>query len=1147
MALIGAGLNAPATAAAVTATSARPQPVIWSPPATVNRTATGSTPTGSWTPTAPLTTGSRASAADPATVSAAAGSMGASPAVAGSAAAGAGLGVQGFYGLETFGLSKLGGLQAQVNLSNGNLVVHSTDLKINAPGLSVRLDRFYNSRSTGSGAFGGHTVLSTGRDVGLQVGSGSVTFTGPSGFTAVFAGTGPTYTAPAGVNATLKKDGDGTFTLTYNTSSEKLTFTAGGYLTSDADHNGNTVSLLYNSDNTLASLTDTAGRVTTFQYLNGNVEQYTDPAGRHTVYGYDGSGNLVQVTDPAGQVSNYTYDTSNRLTRIQTAAGSITDVAYNSSNRVSSVKRYLTSNSTSGGSVTTGFAYPSTTSTTETDPAGHVTTYTLDSAGRVTAVNNALGQTRSRTWTANSNLATAVDATGSGTTAGNTTKFSYDSNNNLMAVSTPTGAGAAAQYANSTTSGSACSSTDTAHPYLAKCSEDAQGNQASATYDTAGNQTSAADTTSGTTSGVKITSTYQGDSGVSCGGKPGQVCSTTNGNGNTTRYAYDSKGELTSVTPPAPGTATTYAYDSLSRLTSVVTPNGVTVTYGYNAIDEHTKTTWSNGGEVDYFYDLDGDLTGQTDSVGGNQTYTYDGLDRETSVTPPNAGTAASVTYTPAGDVATYADASGTVTYTYNAANELTALAEPGGSCTGTVTSCTTFGYNSNGALTSTTYPGGTTQTTTRDIAGRATEIKAAHGSTVLSDLAYSYTTASGKDTAAVQTRTDKLGVGAPANSTTAYTYDTLGRLTRAAETTSAGAANAAWAYAYDKDGNRTSAATTASGTTTTLTQGYNATDELTSLNGSSTGLSYDANGNQLTNPGYSPAGTRPITFTDVNARDQITAAGPDGATRLSSYFGETQTDLTSTNNGAQISPDTQTRFSNTQLGITSETGPDASATGSSAGHASFIRTPRGTLIADENITSTGTDHSYYLTDLTGSVVGLVDINGTKLAAYAYDPYGRTRTAPASYSTTNPFRWGGGLYSPVTGAYKFGARYYDPAAGRFTQPDPSGQGVNQYAYSNNDPINYSDPSGLFAVIQQWYGTQVTLSESDIGVVNRIFAGGGGLDALAVYFAIPGAGLIAAIIAASVGLLALCDLYGVGINLYQYNLGGVSGPPICISQ
>ncbi|WP_143095737.1 RHS repeat-associated core domain-containing protein, partial [Amycolatopsis arida] len=40
-----------------------------------------------------------------------------------------------------------------------------------------------------------------------------------------------------------------------------------------------------------------------------------------------------------------------------------------------------------------------------------------------------------------------------------------------------------------------------------------------------------------------------------------------------------------------------------------------------------------------------------------------------------------------------------------------------------------------------------------------------------------------------------------------------------------------------------------------------------------------------------------------------------------------------------------------------------------------------------------------------------------------------------------------------------GHRYYNPTWGRFTQPDPSGQELNPYTYSQCDPINLSDPTG----------------------------------------------------------------------------------------
>ncbi len=41
-------------------------------------------------------------------------------------------------------------------------------------------------------------------------------------------------------------------------------------------------------------------------------------------------------------------------------------------------------------------------------------------------------------------------------------------------------------------------------------------------------------------------------------------------------------------------------------------------------------------------------------------------------------------------------------------------------------------------------------------------------------------------------------------------------------------------------------------------------------------------------------------------------------------------------------------------------------------------------------------------------------------------------------------------------------RYYDPASGRFTQPDPIGLagGLNSYGFAAGDPVSYSDPYGL---------------------------------------------------------------------------------------
>jgi uncharacterized protein RhaS with RHS repeats len=44
-------------------------------------------------------------------------------------------------------------------------------------------------------------------------------------------------------------------------------------------------------------------------------------------------------------------------------------------------------------------------------------------------------------------------------------------------------------------------------------------------------------------------------------------------------------------------------------------------------------------------------------------------------------------------------------------------------------------------------------------------------------------------------------------------------------------------------------------------------------------------------------------------------------------------------------------------------------------------------------------------------------------------------------------------------------RYYDPAVGRFLSPDPTGYagGLNLYSYVKNDPVNWVDPQGLYAL------------------------------------------------------------------------------------
>ena len=104
------------------------------------------------------------------------------------------------------------------------------------------------------------------------------------------------------------------------------------------------------------------------------------------------------------------------------------------------------------------------------------------------------------------------------------------------------------------------------------------------------------------------------------------------------------------------------------------------------------------------------------------------------------------------------------------------------------------------------------------------------------------------------------------------------------------------------------------------------------------------------------------------------------------------------------------------------------------------------------------------ISDHLGSVRLVVNAsNGNILQRMDYDTWGKV------LSDTNPgfqpFGFAGGIYDQDTGLVKFGARDYDPETGRWISKDPIrfDGGINLYAYANNDPVNYTDPTGEVAV------------------------------------------------------------------------------------
>lgn len=105
----------------------------------------------------------------------------------------------------------------------------------------------------------------------------------------------------------------------------------------------------------------------------------------------------------------------------------------------------------------------------------------------------------------------------------------------------------------------------------------------------------------------------------------------------------------------------------------------------------------------------------------------------------------------------------------------------------------------------------------------------------------------------------------------------------------------------------------------------------------------------------------------------------------------------------------------------------------------------------------------YYHSDHLGSSNVISDNDGKELQHIEYYPFGAAYQSEGSQVISHKYT--GKEEDVSTGLYFYGARYYEPELGRFTQPDTivpnpyNPQDLNRYSYCNNNPINYTDPTG----------------------------------------------------------------------------------------
>ncbi|WP_037317560.1 RHS repeat-associated core domain-containing protein, partial [Ruegeria halocynthiae] len=113
--------------------------------------------------------------------------------------------------------------------------------------------------------------------------------------------------------------------------------------------------------------------------------------------------------------------------------------------------------------------------------------------------------------------------------------------------------------------------------------------------------------------------------------------------------------------------------------------------------------------------------------------------------------------------------------------------------------------------------------------------------------------------------------------------------------------------------------------------------------------------------------------------------------------------------------------------------------------------------------TAAGSGSAYGLfANRLGSILTAVSIStGAVAADYDYDAFG-TQTQTVN-TIEQRYGYTGREQDYETGLIYYRARHYDPATGQFIQRDPIGFAagdLNLYAYTWNDPYNWTDPSGL---------------------------------------------------------------------------------------
>ncbi|AIF99993.1 RHS repeat domain-containing protein [Alteromonas australica] len=102
--------------------------------------------------------------------------------------------------------------------------------------------------------------------------------------------------------------------------------------------------------------------------------------------------------------------------------------------------------------------------------------------------------------------------------------------------------------------------------------------------------------------------------------------------------------------------------------------------------------------------------------------------------------------------------------------------------------------------------------------------------------------------------------------------------------------------------------------------------------------------------------------------------------------------------------------------------------------------------------------------DILGTTAGKTNSDGGLIKRLRYAPFGLEWGKTNASSGEDEIGYTGHKHDKSIGLTYMQARYYDPVIGRFYSNDPIGfrdvHSFNRYAYANNNPFKYVDPTGM---------------------------------------------------------------------------------------